>query len=106
MPLRTCITFHAHRTELQALWQVVDFTTSQGGKGFSKDQLVDIIWALAKASHWTPKLEAATARLSSMGGLPSLLPSQIVRLLWALAIQNYAPPALFSTGSPNLRGMC
>lgn len=94
-----------HESELHAALQEVDFNPPQGEMEFSKGQLVDIIWALAKASHWTPKLEAATVRLSKRGGLPSLQPFMVVKLLWALAVLYYAPPALFSRASQQLRGV-
>ena len=93
-----------HGTELQALWQEVNFDNSQGAQAFSKGQLVEIVWSLAKATHWTPKVAAATARLSSTGGLRSLQPRQVATLLFALATLNHAPVALLSTAFPQLSG--
>jgi hypothetical protein len=93
-----------HGTELQALWQEVNFENPQGAQAYSKGQLVEIVWSLAKATHWTPKVSAATARLSSTGGLRSLQPRQVARLLFALATLNHAPVALLSTDLPQLSG--
>ena len=104
--LHMLLALSVHGAELQALWQEVCFSNSQRGKAFSKGQLVDVIWSLAKATHWTPDLAAATARLSSMGGLRSLQPFQVATLLWALATLSYAPVALLSTALPQLSGGC
>lgn len=55
-------------------------------------------WALAKAAHWTPKLDSICARLQAAGGLTSMRPQDCARMLWGLAILNHAPSALFPPG--------
>ena len=56
--------------------------------------------ALARAAHWTPKLDGLGARLKVFGGLSSRSPRQLQQLLWSLAVLNHAPVSLLNPNRP------
>jgi hypothetical protein len=54
----------------------------------------DVLWALALAHHWTPRLPHLEALLQRLGGFPALTAREAASTLWAFATLGHVPTAL------------
>ncbi len=80
--------------------QAVDFYKQH----YTSEALVNIAWALAEATHWTPKVADIANVLESRGGLKRLSNFRLFPILRSFAQLNYSPPALFDGALPANQG--
>jgi hypothetical protein len=58
----------------------------------------DVLWALALAHHWTPRLPDLEALLQRLGGLEALTGREAASALWAFATLGHVLTALLQVG--------
>ncbi len=56
--------------------------------------MADLLWALALAHHWTPRLLEAEALVQRLGGLPAMTAREAASSLWACATLGHTPKTL------------
>lgn len=56
--------------------------------------VADVLWGMALAHHWTPRLPEWAALLLRLGGFASLTARHAASVLWAFATLGHAPTAL------------
>ncbi|BDA46063.1 RAP domain-containing protein, chloroplastic [Coccomyxa sp. Obi] len=78
--------------EMDAVLEAVDFHRQD----FPVDALVDIAWALAEVTHWTPKIADLAEALKLQGGLKHIKNFGLIPLLWSFAVLNYNPAGLLA----------
>ncbi|CAL8462200.1 g1731 [Coccomyxa elongata] len=81
---------HYFQKEMDAVLEAVDFYRQD----FTWDALVDIAWALAEVTHWTPKLADLAEALKLRGGLKRMPNYHLITLLWSFAVLGYNPASL------------
>lgn len=54
----------------------------------------DMLWALALAHHWTPRLSDLELLLQRLGGFAALTAREAASALWAFATLGHVPAAL------------
>lgn len=63
----------------------------------------DVLWALALAHHWTPRLHEWEALLRRLGGFGVLTAREAASAMWAFATLGHAPTALLQVIAVCLR---
>jgi hypothetical protein len=64
---------------------------------FEAGEVSDVMWALANARHWTPRLAEVEQGLLKAGGLTAYKPQEVAAILWGFATLGYTPLRLLYT---------
>ncbi len=62
--------------------------------------MADVLWALALAHHWTPRMPKLEPLLVDCGGLASCTPREATSALWAFATLGHTPTGTAAPAPP------
>lgn len=87
---------HYFQEEMDAVLEVLDFHQQD----YTAEALVNVAWALADVTHWTPKIADLAEALKLRGGLKAISNFNLVPLLYSFAVLDYNPADLLADALP------